>query len=115
MQVSLANGITTATPTYGPSVGVQVFGSTEPIVVDVFGKLTGTSGATSATLIVQESVDGTTYTTAATIALSSTSTAAVPSSKPFAVQVKVRKPYVRAGVTAISGTTATVYANLRMA
>ena len=107
MEVSLANGITTATT--GPNVGIQPYGGTEPIIVDVFGKAVGTSGAINIVFLVQESVDGTTYTTASTTTLAGTYT-----SKPFSMQVKIRKPYARVSVTTITGTGAALYAGLRM-
>jgi hypothetical protein len=108
MEVTLAYNITTATN--GPSVGVQPYGGTEPIVVDVYGQGVGTSGAQNIVFDVEHSVDGTTWTTAATITVAGTHT-----SKPFTYQVKVAKPYVRANVTTITGTGAALYANMRVA
>ena len=108
MEVTLAYNITTATN--GPSVGVQPYGGTEPIVVDVYGQGVGTSGAQNIVFDVEHSVDGTTWTTAATITVAGTHT-----SKPFTYQVKVAKPYVRANVTTITGTGAALYADMRVA
>jgi len=105
MEVSIANAITTATN--GPTVGVQPFGKTDPVIVSIVGAATGTSGAQNIIVDFEESVDGTTWTTASTLTLAGTFT-----SKPFAIQTKVRKPYVRANVTTITGTGASLSANL---
>lgn len=106
-EVSLANGITTTTT--GPNIGVQPFGMTKPIIVDVYGQAVGTSGAINIIFDVQESVDGSSYTTASSLTLAGTFT-----SKPFAIQVKIRKPYMRINVTTITGTGAALYAGARL-
>ena len=103
LEVSVANAITTATN--GPNVGVQPYGKTDPVVVTVAGAASGTSGAINIVFVVQESVDGTTYTTASTTTLAGTFT-----SKPFSIQTKIRKPYARINVTTITGTGASLSA-----
>ena len=108
MEVSLANAITTATN--GPTVGIQPFGKTDPIIVEVVGAATGTAGAINIVFDVEESVDGTTFTTASTLTLAGTFT-----SKPFAIQTKIRKAYARINVTTITGTGASLSANLLVA
>jgi hypothetical protein len=108
MEVTLANNITTATN--GPTVGIQPYGSGQPVVVDVFGYGAGTSGSQNIVFDVEHSVDGSTWATAATITVAGTHT-----SKPFTYQVKVSRAYARVNVTTITGTGAALYANLRMA
>lgn len=108
MEVSLANAITTATS--GPNVGIQPYGKTDPVIVEVAGSATGTSGAINIIFDIEESVDGTTYTAASSLTLAGTFT-----SKPFAVQTKIRKPYARITVTTITGTGASLSANLTVA
>lgn len=106
-EVTLASNITTATS--GPTAGVQPYGSTQPIIIDIFGKAIGTSGAQNIIFTVQESVDNSTWTTAATMTLAGTFT-----SKPFAVQVKISKALVRVTVGTITGTGAALYAEARI-
>ena len=97
MEATLANAITTTTT--GPYVAIQPIGATEPLVVEVFGKYLGTSGAFSITVELQGSADASSFTAISTHVLTGTA-----ESKPFAVQIKVPKPYLCAEVTAISGT-----------
>lgn len=106
MECTLANAITTVTN--GPTAGLQLFGATDPIVVEVYGIGVGTSGSISITLQIQESADASSWTTVGTVSLSGTFT-----SKPFDVQQVIRKAYVRANVSAISGTGAAVTAHMR--
>ena len=106
MECTLANAISTTTN--GPTAGIQLYGATDPMVVEVYGIGVGTSGAIAITLQIQESADASSWTTVGTVALDGTFT-----SKPFAVQQLIRKPYVRVNVSAISGTGAAITAHMR--
>jgi hypothetical protein len=101
MEATLANAITSTTT--GPYVAVQPIGGTDPVIVEVYGKSLGTSGAYSITVELQGSEDASTFTAISTHVLTGTA-----QSKPFAVQVKVPVPFLRAEVTAISGTGASL-------
>jgi hypothetical protein len=103
---TLAAGITTATN--GTYAAVQRISETEPVIVDVYGKALGTSGAFSATIQIQTSADASSWTTRSTLTVSGTA-----ETKPFAVQQKVAAPFVRVNVSAISGTGAAVSAEVR--
>lgn len=100
---TLANAITTTTN--GTYAAIQPVGATDPIVVDIVGKASGTSGAFSATIQIQTSPDASSWTTQSTLVVAGTA-----ESKPFAVQQVVRTPFVRINVSAISGTGASVSA-----
>lgn len=99
-----AAGITTATN--GTYVAVQPIGGTEPVAIEVFGRAARASGAYTATMVIQVSADGSSFTTHSTHALSGTS-----ESKPFAFQSVVRSPFVRLNISAISN--ATINAGIR--
>jgi hypothetical protein len=108
-EVTLANGITTTAA--GTYVAVQPVTGTEPVMVDIFGKGLGTSGAFSITYVIESGSDGSTFgTTNATITIAGTA-----ESKPIALQTKVSLPFVRARVTAISGTGAALSLGCRFA
>jgi hypothetical protein len=102
---TLADGITTTTN--GTYAAVQKIGSTDPVIVEVYGKALGTSGAFSATIQIQTSPDASSWTTQSTLVIGGTA-----ESKPFDVQQKVAVPFVRVNVSAISGTGASVSAEV---
>ena len=103
-------GITsTAAGTY---FAVQPIGKTDPLMVEVYGKVFGTSGAYSVTYVIESGSDGSTFgTTNATITLAGNT--ATLASKPFSTQTKISLPFVRVRVTAISGTGAALVAEIR--
>lgn len=108
MEATLANGITTTTN--GPYVAVQPLGASEPIIVEVFGKGLGTSGAFSISFDIETSTDASSFSAASSHVIAGTAT-----SKPFVFQQKVAAPFVRVNVTAISGTGAALSAGCRVA
>ena len=100
-------GITsTAAGTY---FAVQPIGKTDPLMVEIYGKAFGTSGAFSVTYVIESGSDGSTFgTTNATITIAGTA-----ETKPFSTQTKISLPFVRVRVTAISGTGAALVAEIR--
>jgi hypothetical protein len=108
MEASLtpAAGITTATN--GTYVAIQPIGGTEPIAVEIVGKAFRASGAFTATMVIQYSADGSSFSTHSSHDLAGTS-----ESKPFAIVAKIPYPFVRLNISAISS--ATIVARLRMA
>lgn len=97
-------GITTATN--GTYVAVQPLGETQPIPVEIYGRVSRASGAFTATVVIQTSTDGSSFSTHSSHAFSGTS-----ESKPFAIQSVVKAPFVRLNVSAVSN--ATVNAGIR--
>jgi hypothetical protein len=108
-EVSLTPVAGITSTTNGTYVAVQPIGSTQPQIVEIFGKGLGTSGAFSITYVIESGSDGSTFgTTNATITIAGTA-----ESKPIALQTKVSLPFVRARVTAISGTGAALVLGCR--
>lgn len=91
-------GITTTTN--GTYVAVQPIDSTLPVPVAIYGRVSRASGAFSATVVIQTSTDGSSFSTHSTHAFSGTS-----ESKPFAIQSVVNAPFVRLNVSAVSSAT----------
>ena len=88
MNATVASNITTTTN--GSYVALQPVGKTDPVVVEITGKVVGTS----ATIQVQESADASSFSTVSTLTYT---TAGL-----ISVQHVARKPYLRLNVSAIS-------------
>ena len=91
-------GITTTTN--GTYVAVQPIGSSLPVPVEIFGRVSRASGAFTATVVIQTSADGSSFSTHSSHDFSGTSV-----SKPFAIQSVVKAPFVRLNVSAVSNAT----------
>lgn len=110
-EVSLTPVAGITTTTNGTYAAVQPIGSTQPVVVEIFGKGLGTSGAYSITYVIQSGSDGSTFgTTNATITIAGTA-----QSKPISIMQVIKLPFVRINVTAISGTGAALVLGARFA
>lgn len=107
MEASLtpAAGITTATN--GTYVALQPIGGTDPVQVEVFGKALRASGAFTATIVIQYSDDGSSFSTH-----SSHDVAGTSESKPFSFVSTIAHPFVRLNVSSISN--ATIIARVRV-
>ena len=110
-EVSLTPAAGITTTTNGTYAALQPIGATQPVPVEIFGKGFGTSGAFSITYVIESGLDGSTFgTTNATITIAGTA-----ESKPISLVAVVSLPFVRARVTAISGTGAALVLGLRTA
>lgn len=98
MNVTLASNITTTTN--GPYAAIQPIGKTDPVVVEIVGKVVGTS----ATIQVQESADASSFSTVSTLTYT---TAGL-----ISVQHVARKPFIRLNVSAISSAAVDAEANI---
>lgn len=93
----ILSGVTTAVPTYGSTIEIPTWANTFSVQYNEAG-----TGAITATVVTYVSNDATSWLTLATTSLSGTTS----TSDGYAWSAQWR--YIRAGVTAISGTGATI-------
>jgi hypothetical protein len=115
--VIMAEAITTATPTYGPAIGLQVDSLATPFGGGAAAKskkfipleivLTNTADTSTATVIIQQSENIAFSGSPETLATLSFTSQTGPQTKKGLV--KLTRRYIRVGVTAISSASITGY------